>query len=155
MGKEWKVTHHGENGEELFCEDGKYYTHHAWTHFGDAYRGEVKLFVPRGLFKSDIDHSLPAPGAAAFQRGLKSTVDFAADPDGNTWNLSDAHWGMDDEDTEELHPLPDAGTNKFMAGAKASQMTPEQIAKIRKKIDEELAKQEAKFNAWYFGPRKP
>jgi hypothetical protein len=149
MGKEWKVTHRGENNEELFLCDGKYYSQHAWQHFGDAYRGQV----------TEVAHGYrlqkPIRFTEAGQSPVFTGVDFAADPDGNTRDLSDVHWGMDDEDTEELHPLPDAGTNKFMAGAKASQMTPEQIAKIRKKIDEDLAKQEAKFNAWYFGPRKP
>lgn len=91
MAEEWKVTHHGENGEELFCEDGKYYTRHAWDHFGDAYRGAVKP---------------PRRSAVIYLNRTTTPADFAVDPDGNTWDLSDVDWGTDDETTLEMPALP-------------------------------------------------
>jgi len=82
MAEEWELTHYTEDGEELFLSScGKYYTRHAWEHFGDAYRGKVR----RPQYNGMIDlNRLPA------------TVDFMADPDGNAWDLSDVHWGTDE-----------------------------------------------------------
>lgn len=38
----WTHTHNGEQGEELCCCEGKYYTEFAWAHFGAAYTGRVR-----------------------------------------------------------------------------------------------------------------
>lgn len=42
MSKKWQHTDTAVDGTPLFFEDGKYYSQHAWDHFGDAYRGEVR-----------------------------------------------------------------------------------------------------------------
>lgn len=126
MSKKWQHTDTAVDGTPLMLEDGKYYESHAWDHFGDAYRGEVRPVVSVKLWPPN--------------RGKVSA------------------WSPD-EDTAEMEPftfdLSDDAASKLLARVRDDPMTPEQVKKMREKVDAELARHQAAFNAWYFGKIKP
>lgn len=44
----WRHTHNGENGEQLFLLEGKYFTRFAFDNFLEAYKGAVTPVRLRG-----------------------------------------------------------------------------------------------------------
>lgn len=52
--KQWTWTHVGENGEQLFECEGKYYTEFAWQHFLEAYKGSVRHVCYNGVINVDF-----------------------------------------------------------------------------------------------------
>lgn len=87
----WKHTDTAVDGTPLYCEDGKYYTKHAWDNFDLAYKGEVQKRKAYRTFRLTDDGFQMVP---AGHPSLPATV---AGMNVNSWSS--------DEDTAELEPF--------------------------------------------------
>lgn len=151
MSKKWQQTDTAVDGTPLMLEDGKYYSQHAWDHFGDAYRGEVRARHHGLKFERWYDGFL----AGRDEDTAETPRLRGADADSNWWHTPEnAAWLASDEDTAEMEPftfdLSDDAASKLLALVRDDPVTPEQVKKMREKVDAEVARRSAAFDAWFF-----